>query len=44
MPDGTENLPNAARDALGEYLAALDEALPGIARGIYLTGSAALGD
>lgn len=37
-------LPHEARAALGEYLAALDAALPGIACGIYLTGSAALGD
>jgi hypothetical protein len=44
MPAGTENLPHEARAALEEYLAALDAALPGIARGIYLTGSAALGD
>ena len=37
-------MPRQAADALREYLAALDAALPGIARGIYLTGSAALGD
>jgi hypothetical protein len=37
-------LPREARDALGGYLAALDEALPGFAEGVYLTGSAALGD
>lgn len=44
MPAGPESLPREARAALGEYLAALDAALPGIARGIYVTGSAALGD
>lgn len=44
MPAGTEVLPREARAALDEYLAALDAALPLIARGIYLTGSAALGD
>jgi hypothetical protein len=44
MPAGTEILPHEARVALDEYLAALDVALPGIARGIYITGSAALGD
>jgi hypothetical protein len=37
-------LPEAARGALGGYLAALDEALPGFAEGVYLTGSAALAD
>ena len=44
MPDGMDTLPHEARAALEEYLAALDETLPGIARGIYLTGSAVLGD
>jgi Nucleotidyltransferase domain/Aminoglycoside adenylyltransferase, C-terminal domain len=44
MPAGKEILPHEARVALDGYLAALDAALPGIARGIYLTGSAALGD
>lgn len=44
MPAGPETLPDDARTALGEYLTALDAALPGIARGIYVTGSAALGD
>jgi Nucleotidyltransferase domain len=37
-------LPDAARGACDRYLAALDEALPGFAEGVYLTGSAALGD
>jgi hypothetical protein len=44
MPAETGNLPREARVALEEYLAALDAALPGIARGIYVTGSAVLGD
>lgn len=44
MSAGTRALPHAARAALEEYLAALDAALPRIARGVYLTGSAALGD
>ena len=44
MPAGPETLPREARAALDEYLAALDAALPGIARAIYVTGSAALGD
>jgi Nucleotidyltransferase domain/Aminoglycoside adenylyltransferase, C-terminal domain len=44
MPAGTEGLPREARAALDEYLAALDTALPGIARGVYVTGSAVLGD
>jgi predicted nucleotidyltransferase len=44
MPPGTQSLPRQAQDALGEYLAALDAALPRVARGVYLTGSAALGD
>ena len=44
MPAGPESLPPEARAALDEYLAALDAALPGIASGVYLTGSAALGD
>jgi len=33
-----------ARSALGTYLGLLDTALPGASHGIYLTGSAALGD
>jgi len=37
-------LPREAQVALDGYLAALDEALPGFAEGVYLTGSAALGD
>ena len=37
MPAGTESLPPAARAALEEYLAALDEALPGTVRGVYVT-------
>ncbi|HEU5334112.1 MAG TPA: nucleotidyltransferase domain-containing protein [Actinocrinis sp.] len=36
--------PREAQDALGGYLDALDAALPGFAEGVYLTGSAALGD
>jgi predicted nucleotidyltransferase len=44
MPAGTQHLPREARAALDEYLTALDAVLPRIARGIYLTGSAALGD
>jgi len=44
VPAGTEGLPPQARSAVDEYLAALDAALPGLARGVYLTGSAALGD
>jgi hypothetical protein len=44
MPAGRGSLPRQARVALDEYLAALDDALPGIARGIYVTGSAVLGD
>jgi Nucleotidyltransferase domain len=44
MPAGTQALPHEARAALDEYLAALDAALPRLARGVYLTGSAALGD
>ena len=44
MPAGTDTLPPQARSALGAYLAALDTALPGAVRGVYLTGSAALGD
>jgi hypothetical protein len=44
MPAGTEILPDEARVAVDEYLAALDVALPGIACGIYVTGSAVLGD
>jgi hypothetical protein len=44
MPARTEPLPDEARVALGEYLAALDAALPGIALGIYVTGSAVIGD
>ena len=44
MPDGTQALPAGARAALDEYLAALDAALPGVVRGVYVTGSAALGD
>jgi hypothetical protein len=44
MPAGTDSLPGEARAALEGYLAALDAELPGIARGIYITGSAVLGD
>lgn len=44
MPAGAESLPVQARAALEEYLAALDTTLPGTARGIYVTGSAVLGD
>ena len=44
MPAGPEALPREARAAVDEYLAALDAALPRIARGIYVTGSAVLGD
>jgi hypothetical protein len=44
MPAGTQALPSEARAALEEYLAALDAALPRLARGIYITGSAVLGD
>lgn len=44
MPAGTETLPHQARTALDEYLTALDAAVGEIARGIYVTGSAALGD
>jgi hypothetical protein len=44
MPAGTENLPREAQAALDDYLTALDAALPGIAWGIYVTGSAVLGD
>lgn len=44
MSAGPEALPREARAAVDEYLAALDAALPRIARGIYVTGSAALGD
>lgn len=44
MPAGTGTLPPQARAALGDYLAALDHALPGAVCGVYLTGSAALGD
>src|ERR1022692_4249459 len=44
MPAGTESLPREARAALDDYLTALDAALPGIACGIYVTGSAVLGD
>jgi hypothetical protein len=44
MPAGPEALPREARAAADEYLAALDAALPRIARGIYVTGSAVLGD
>lgn len=40
----TRSLPPDAQSALDEYLANLDEALPGLYRGIYLTGSLALGD
>jgi hypothetical protein len=43
-PAGIEALPREARAALDEYLAALDAALPRIDRGVYLIGSAALGD
>lgn len=38
------NLPAEARAPLDEYLTALDAALAGRATGVYLTGSAALGD
>ena len=44
MPGKNGLLPPAAQAALDEYLAALDAALPGVARGIYITGSAVLGD
>jgi Nucleotidyltransferase domain len=44
MPAGTDSLPRQAQAALDDYLAALDAGLPGIARGIYITGSAVLGD
>lgn len=44
MSAGTDALPHEARAALDEYLAALDAALPRIALGIYVTGSAVLGD
>ncbi|HUN30668.1 MAG TPA: nucleotidyltransferase domain-containing protein [Trebonia sp.] len=43
-PDTTGSLPREAQAALEEYLTALDTALPGIAHGIYVTGSAVLGD
>jgi hypothetical protein len=43
MPAGSNVLPPEARLALEEYLAALDAALPDLARGVYLTGSAVLG-
>jgi predicted nucleotidyltransferase len=42
--DRTGPLPAQAGPALGEYLAALDGALPGLVTAVYLTGSAALGD
>ncbi|MCD0483606.1 nucleotidyltransferase domain-containing protein [Streptacidiphilus sp. ASG 303] len=35
---------DAARSALDAYLSGLDRACPGLARGVHLTGSAALGD
>lgn len=44
MRTDASGLPGQARAALDEYLAALDKALPGFTRGVYLTGSAALGD
>lgn len=44
MPADTDLLPPEAEPALDEYLAALDAAIPGLARGIYVTGSAVLGD
>lgn len=44
MADEAESLPDGARAALGEYLAALDAALGPAVRGVYVTGSAALGD
>jgi predicted nucleotidyltransferase len=37
-------IPAEARNAIDSYLAKLDEALPGVCDGIYLTGSIALGD
>jgi hypothetical protein len=38
------NLPLEADDALTTYRKLLDSALPGLVEGVYLTGSAALGD
>ncbi|HZP54918.1 nucleotidyltransferase domain-containing protein [Actinocrinis sp.] len=40
----TQPLPPDAQSALDEYLTNLDEALPGLYQGVYLTGSLALGD
>ncbi len=37
-------LPDVARHAVGEYVERLGEALPDAVQGVYLTGSAALGD
>lgn len=37
-------LPAGASQALARYLKLLDNAMPGVAHGVYLTGSAALGD
>jgi hypothetical protein len=37
-------IPAEARTAIDSYLAQLDEALPGLCEGAYLTGSIALGD
>jgi hypothetical protein len=42
--DAMSHLPAEAGAALEEYLAGLDGALPGRAAGVYLTGSAVLGD
>jgi predicted nucleotidyltransferase len=42
--DMTGHLPAKAEAALSEYLAALDDALAERARGVYVTGSAVLGD
>jgi predicted nucleotidyltransferase len=45
MPvDAMSYLPAEARAALDEYIAALDGALRGRAEGVYVTGSAVLGD
>src|SRR6185437_2517608 len=37
-------IPVDARNAIDSYLVQLDEALPGVCDGVYLTGSIALGD
>jgi hypothetical protein len=45
MPaDALSPLPAEAATALDEYLTALDRALPGNVTGVYVTGSAVLGD